>query len=403
MQQLQTRTAAASTLGQRRRRVAKAQQLAPLAIGGGSGPSHFSAPQEMSAVRSRRAGRGDATTPAQHRSLTTPPLGARRTAATVAPPALTGFYQHPSASPVPKAASSIHVPHAGGPSPPLAAAAGAPKASGTAETSRAAAVEELARAFADEVSLREGKAAAGGGAANAESAGAFGLDSPPISPVSPARGTSGTDKAQTLIILDWDDTLLPSRVATKFMAPRTPARAPKVPASLAADLDLLSEDVIAMLKTCKARGRVIIVTNAMKGWVETSGKRLLPKVLAYLTQERIPIVSAQNEWYAPRRRTYNGTDDPAEWKAACFENQVNAVAGTPLCPLNLLSIGDSMYERTAAQGLLSNRNVGLCKTVKFVDTPKPTIAQLRGQITSLIAGFETIAGAGHSFDVDMEL
>lgn len=391
------RRATISTFGQRRRKVAKAQQLAPISVGGGSGagPSVWSpgsAAQGTPDIRGRRAGRSAAP---MHRSLTTPPQGARRTASAVAPPTVTGFYQHPSALPssAKKATRAIHVSEGVDPSPP----------STTAEASRAAAVDELARAFANEVSLREQKAAvAGGGAA----AGAFSVNSPPISPVSESRGGAATNtaKAQTLIILDWDDTLLPSRVATRWMAPRTPSRAPpQIPAGLATDLDLLGEDVIALLKTCKARGRVIIVTNAMKGWVESSGNRLLPKVLAHIVQEQIPIVSAQHDWYAPRRRTYNGIDDPTEWKAACFKTQVDNFASTSLSAVNLLSVGDSMYERTAAQGLLSNDNVGICKTVKFVDTPKPTIAQLRGQITSLIAGFETIAGAGHSFDVDMEL
>ena len=349
------------------------------------------------------------------RSLTTPPLGAgytegrekqqvsRRTPLSVASPPVTGFHQHPSAfSSVPKGAgqakaTSAKVVSVVGRTPAAAAAA----AAATGKPSRAAAVEELARAFADEVSLREGKAAKAGGGAAAE---AFSLDSPPISPVSPARVTDSATKAQTLIILDWDDTLLPSRIATRCMQPRGPTLGPpKLPPTLTVDLDLLSEDVISLLKTCKARGRVIIVTNAMKGWVETSGKRLLPRVLAHIVQEQIPIVSAQHDWYAPRRRTYNGFDDPTEWKAACFKTQVDAFARISASPINLLSIGDSMYERIAAQGLLSSDNVGVCKTVKFVDTPKPTIAQLRGQITSLIAGFETIAGAGHSFDVDMEL
>ena len=348
-----------------------------------------------------------AATGRAHRSLTTPPVGARRTAAAVAPPAVTGFHQHPGQKVSAKAASSsaIQVPRVGDPTPPAAGGASpsTPHKAGPADTSRAAAVEELARCFADEVSLREGKAQAAAKAGTAPF-GAFSLDSPPISPVSPARGTSATAKAQTLIILDWDDTLCPSRVATKFMAPRTPMRAQlKLPPALSSDLELLSDDVISMLKTCAARGRIIIITNAMKGWVESSGKRLLPRVLQHIVQEQIPIISAQHEWYAPRRRTFNGTDDPSEWKAACFEKQVNAVAGTPLVPLNLLSIGDSDFERTAAHGLIPNCNVGLCKTVKFVDTPKPTISQLRGQITSLIAGFETIASAGHSFDVDMEL
>ena len=63
----------------------------------------------------------------------------------------------------------------------------------------------------------------GGGGAAAET---FSLDSPPISPVSPARVTDSATKAQTPIILDWDDTLLPSRIATRCMQPRGPTLGP---------------------------------------------------------------------------------------------------------------------------------------------------------------------------------
>ena len=98
--------------------------------------------------------------------------------------------------------------------------------------------------------------------------------------------------------------------------------------------------------------------------------------------------------------------------------------------MHLISLGDSVYERKAAQGLTDHPNVGLTKTIKFVDSVRisgfakdlgpnlfvadestcaggsqtpPTIAQLRGQQLSVTAALDTICKATHSLDVDLDL
>ena len=50
--------------------------------------------------------------------------------------------------------------------------------------------------------------------------------------------------------------------------------------------------------------------------------------------------------------------------------------------VHLISLGDSVYERKAAQGLTDHPSVGLTKTIKFVDSvrPKPGFAKDLGFI-----------------------
>lgn len=243
--------------------------------------------------------------------------------------------------------------------------------------------------------------------------------SPPVTPVKDVGETVGheidlrTCKERTLIILDWDDTLLPACASTAYSFDSP------LPSSIRATLDTLSDDVLALLAVCRAHGQVMIITNAASGWVEDSGKHLLPAVLSYLQEHSIPIISAQHEWYQHRqlyhRQFYSLLHDPAQWKPASFATHVIA-AGRALQDgdrsvgswdgerkLNLISIGDSAFERMAAQALMqrpsSSRYVAFCKTVKFDDNPH--FSRLRVQIQSIAAALPALATATTSMDLDM--
>lgn len=297
--------------------------------------------------------------------------------------------------------------------------------------------EEIARAFAEGFNL-EGPG-----------------ESPPASPVSEATGAGPpplsqeppeTLKARTLLILDWDDTLLTttrltsrhsvfgpggaSPAPTHRLAatppfcvdqpmpfariPHTDARSTKtrpidlplnhvclcvfvahaaakpLPATLQRDLALLEEDVLRLLTACQQRGRCVIVTNAAKGWVQQSGKRFVPRVVKHLVDQQISVVSAQAAFAASCP-----SGDPADWKKKAFLRELTG------SNINMVSIGDSIFEREAAHFASKQSRVGTTKTVKFVDSP--TIEQLRRQLTTLTGKIDMICLAEHSFDVDMEL
>ena len=139
--------------------------------------------------------------------------------------------------------------------------------------------EELARAFAN--GLKMNTTSVGGSA--------------PSSPVSdPGAASRADDLAKrTVIILDWDDTLLTTtRLMSRFSVVGVGATKP-LPAGLKRDLHALENDVIHLLECCVGRGRTAIVTNAAEGWVQMSGRRFVPGVVQAIEKHNISVVSAQ--------------------------------------------------------------------------------------------------------------
>ena len=290
----------------------------------------------------------------------------------------------------------------------LSAASSATSKPGSATVSGV--VPALAVARHDALPATPPKRAGSGSSAN----------SPPVTPVKRAADAAAeegahlsTCKERTFIILDWDDTLLPACVSTAFSCDHV------LPAPVRQALDALSNDVLALLKVCRAHGQVVIITNAAHGWVQDSGKQFLPPVLSYLQENSVPIISAQQEWYQHRqmhnRNFYSYLYDPAQWKPASFATHVLA-AGRALQngdgsvgswdgerKLNLISIGDANFERLAAQALVqrpySRRYIALCKTIKFDENP--TLSRLQLQLQSLTAAFPALVSATTSLDLDM--
>merc|ERR1719160_1844633 len=96
----------------------------------------------------------------------------------------------------------------------------------------------------------------------------------------------------TLIILDWDDTLLPStwlqQHGLNIVGPLLPTEEQR------ALLAQVAKFVIKTLRRAKKLGQVIIITNGEKGWVELSCSKFLPGVLPLL--EGIKILSARSTY-----------------------------------------------------------------------------------------------------------
>jgi hypothetical protein len=95
--------------------------------------------------------------------------------------------------------------------------------------------------------------------------------------------------SQSIIIYDWDDTLL----CTSWLNSRQDAMNMKSEGALS-QLKTLQDAVIALLTLSKPMGNNYIITNAMKGWVEYSGEKWIPEVMPHL--EGIPIISARHEY-----------------------------------------------------------------------------------------------------------
>lgn len=196
------------------------------------------------------------------------------------------------------------------------------------------------------------------------------------------------DKEDPLIIFDWDDTLFPTTWLEKqeLLLDHTVILEDEE----RAELSTLAERVICTLQTARACGTVVIVTNAMEGWVEVSCQRFMPSLWPYIAGLR--VVSA--------RSTYQD-ELPTEWKCAAFADEVRAhyrmqVAGERR---NVVSLGDSLNEQRALVAVTQGVPNCFAKSLKFMD--EPHISQLIEQHEFLTSQLQEVVDHEGSLDVEV--
>jgi len=210
------------------------------------------------------------------------------------------------------------------------------------------------------------------------------------SPSSPAdvKKSSSSDK-ETLIIFDWDDTLL----ASSFLSAkgyRLDTDKSKI-VDVDAGLRDLEQSIIAVLTLALQYGDVHIVTNAETGWVQLSAAKFIPAVVPLL--HRVTVLSA--------RSTYEGRypDAPLKWKYYAFQDKLAPLFADPKKQKNILSFGDSHVEREAVRAVTRGFPNTRCKSVKFAE--RPSLEQLRRQIELVTNCFQYIHH--HEGDLDLQL
>lgn len=198
-----------------------------------------------------------------------------------------------------------------------------------------------------------------------------------LSKLSSAKGRP----SDTLIIFDWDDTLLCS---SALNAGRWTL----------AQLKQLERVVEAVLRAALALGETIIVTNGNETWVQDSMSRFLPGLTPLLDQ--IAVLSAR----ASYENLFPG--DPIAWKRLAFKELLacRRQRKEPSSPVggdvNLIAIGDSPAEIEAARcavGVLSGPS--LVKTVKLKEAP--SVNELVGQLRRIAQELNGIVQEERSF------
>lgn len=177
---------------------------------------------------------------------------------------------------------------------------------------------------------------------------------------------------KTLIIFDWDDTLFPTSWLVQNNINISDELARNKYIILFTRLDtLLNQLLIIAMK----HGKVIIVTNAVNKWIETS-LNMLPNTKK-LIQSNINVISAR-EIYQEKY-----PDQMGQWKRLVFQNYVTDHFKT--YPLqNIISIGDAEHEFNALVDLYNAHSVvkkRLLKTVRFMKDP--TFESLLDQLNVL--------------------
>jgi len=183
----------------------------------------------------------------------------------------------------------------------------------------------------------------------------------------PQRKLGDTDNrlSDTLIVFDWDDTLLCTSAINANSW--TDAQLHQ--------LERIGEDI---LRSSMQLGETIIITNGIESWVQNSAGRYLPGLLPTLNS--MTVLSARH-LYEDR-----APGDPFGWKKHAFKELLaerQDRVGFHENRLNLIVIGDSQAEIEAAK--YATKHCGgrgpLLKTIKFKECP--TVHELLGQLRRL--------------------
>eukprot|EP00929_Paragymnodinium_shiwhaense_P101492 TRINITY_DN6463_c0_g1_i2.p1 TRINITY_DN6463_c0_g1~~TRINITY_DN6463_c0_g1_i2.p1 ORF type:complete len:340 (-),score=99.33 TRINITY_DN6463_c0_g1_i2:337-1356(-) len=210
---------------------------------------------------------------------------------------------------------------------------------------------------------------------------------------------------QTIIIFDWDDTLCPStfmkRRSQATRGPLSKSLKQSIPENISKELDKLTDQVIPLLRAAQAMGKVVLVTNARRPWVNTSCGKYIPKIQEAL--KGIDVVYAM-EFVCDSAplTTSTLTESKARAMKAAVGEFYSKYAGQSW--KNLISVGDALYEHEAIRQVARNRPGGKypkkcrTKTVKLIEAP--TIPGMVMQLSLLENWLAKIVLKDDDVDID---
>jgi len=182
-------------------------------------------------------------------------------------------------------------------------------------------------------------------------------------------------KHHSLIIFDWDDTLLP----TTFLTPNGEYNDKLVLSQSEADqFKLIEKAVYKILTTALEKGETYIITNAAPGWVEYTGNKFYPSIIRVL--QNIKVLSARGAYEKSYPKDYR------QWKIQTFLEMKKEFDSNLIT--NIMCMGDSMIEMEAGHLLSSKFNKAYIKTIKFRESPRLKV--LYKQLLMIIEKFNEI-------------
>lgn len=190
---------------------------------------------------------------------------------------------------------------------------------------------------------------------------------------------------QTLVIFDWDDSLL----CTTYLNERKAEKHTMTPATRRR-MRRLAVLVRNLLEQAMAAGTTYIITNAVKGWVESSAAKYLPDALPAL--QRVRIISARDRYerFFPHH--------VCQWKMNAFLELQRHFDERSI--MNLISVGDSPLELHAAQALGNKFDQARVKTVKLFEAPSP--GELLRELELVAASFGEILSCARNCSLNIK-
>eukprot|EP00451_Oxyrrhis_marina_P000852 CAMPEP_0204269086 /NCGR_PEP_ID=MMETSP0468-20130131/15575_1 /ASSEMBLY_ACC=CAM_ASM_000383 /TAXON_ID=2969 /ORGANISM="Oxyrrhis marina" /LENGTH=222 /DNA_ID=CAMNT_0051244429 /DNA_START=54 /DNA_END=722 /DNA_ORIENTATION=- len=178
-------------------------------------------------------------------------------------------------------------------------------------------------------------------------------------------------QSETILIFDWDDTILPSSWLAKQGLGLDEESV--VSEAQREELKALEVEAAGTIEEAVRCGEVVLVTNAQAGWIEMSCAKFFPGLKPVV--DKLRVASARTMYESASLQS------PFEWKFHAFSQEIASSVARGC--LNVISVGDSQHEREAiiraTQGIDEIRT----KSLKFVE--RPEIDQLRREL-GLIRG-----------------
>lgn len=184
---------------------------------------------------------------------------------------------------------------------------------------------------------------------------------------------------QTLIIFDWDDTLLPTTYLIPFQQLIYQPLTKALPPAIQKKMVEIDEYASNLIQKSKENGKVLIITNAAEGWVELSAQRFMPKT-ARILRKNIEIISARTKFETQFPRQYQ------EWKIRAFLECTQKLEMQAVT--NIIALGDNVFEIEAAHKLYQQFASAFIKTIKFRSAP--STGELTKQIKLVLEQFNHI-------------
>lgn len=172
----------------------------------------------------------------------------------------------------------------------------------------------------------------------------------------------------TIIIFDWDDTLLPSSQVSE-LDPLTLSQA-TIDALMVCEKSVINvlSHVVNIFK------HVYVVTNAEDKWVELSMQKYYRVLQHHNVLEKVLIISARSNYQ------HKNPSDPMQWKYyAMYDISMSVFGNTSGSDLSnhqsqnrkqIISFGDNHSERNAVLGLSKIFPDIYTKSVKFTEHPE---------------------------------
>jgi hypothetical protein len=198
------------------------------------------------------------------------------------------------------------------------------------------------------------------------------------------------NKNNTLIILDWDNTLFPTTWVVRNNINLNDIESKEKHTSYFLHLDNILSKLLHFLTK---HGKVVIVTNAMPVWVKISSS-VLEKTTKVL--KNIKVVSARKS-YQPHFQNM------MEWKKRAFKDEVANELQTNNT-IHIISIGDAEYEYQALidlhkwEGSQKNK---ILKSIKFLE--EPTHDTLIDQLEVLHKAFPKVHETNKHLDLKFKI